>query len=92
MKKSKDFLREAEEHFMTADHVFRITYPMLKDKRLIFSIVQNLYNSSLNALHFLLYYENLYKQIDISQISDFELRYKYLIKKLKLLSAGASVC
>lgn len=50
--------------FKTADHLAYITYPFIKDNKLIISITENLYNSLVSTMTALIQFEAYYKRID----------------------------
>ncbi len=54
---------EANRHLRLADHMAYVTYPMLKDAKLLLSILDNIDKSLKRALDAYLYYERLYKRI-----------------------------
>ncbi|HLC57297.1 MAG TPA: hypothetical protein VJH95_01870 [Candidatus Nanoarchaeia archaeon] len=56
-------LAKSNQHFTTADHIAYVTYPLVKDQKLIVAVLENLYLSALTAVEALLYYERLYKRI-----------------------------
>ena len=63
MEQYENLVKEANRCFQSADHLTYVTYNLLKDKRLILSIIQNLYVASLSSIAAILHYEKLYKQI-----------------------------
>src|SRR3989338_1295550 len=56
-------LNRANQLFKTADHLAYVTYPLLKDNKLIITILENLSEASIKAMESLLYYEKYYKRI-----------------------------
>ncbi len=65
---------EANKSFQIADHLAYVTYPFVKDTRLIANITENLYNALINAMNSILHYDKLYKRI-FSLPDNFELRF-----------------
>ena len=63
MEKFKFLLRQARSSFETADHLAYVTYPMVKENKMLFIIVENLYKSCMKLVSAILYYERLYKRI-----------------------------
>lgn len=53
----------ANKSFNTADHLTYITYPLLKDTKLVVTITENLYNAFVYGMDAFLAYERLYKRI-----------------------------
>ena len=64
----------ANSAFRTADHLAYVSYPLLKDKRLLLAITQNLYLAGVKCMDALLYYERLYKRLNILP-ADFDSRF-----------------
>lgn len=65
MEDFKKLLREANSSFKTADHLLYVTYPLLKDNKLIISMTENLNTALLKSMEALLYYDRAYKRIEI---------------------------
>jgi len=63
MQTFKNLVLEANKHLRLADHMAYVTYPMLKDTKLLISVMDNLDKSLKKALDAYLYYERLYKRI-----------------------------
>jgi len=53
----------ANRHLHTADHLTYVTYPLLKDVKLIFAVIENLHTAYVSAMDAFLTYERLYKRI-----------------------------
>jgi hypothetical protein len=66
MQGFKNLVLEANKHLRLADHMTYVTYPMLKDTKILISILDNLKKSLNKALDAYLYYERLYKRISFS--------------------------
>ncbi|MEK6907619.1 MAG: hypothetical protein AABW45_03770 [Nanoarchaeota archaeon] len=56
-------LNQANKLFKTADHLAYVTYPLLKDNKLIITIAENLTEAMVKAMEAMLYYERNYKRI-----------------------------
>ena len=56
-------LDEAKKKHHVADHMLTQTYPLLKDPKLLLSVVSNLSAASINAMLAVLEYERLYKRV-----------------------------
>jgi len=54
---------KANRSFQTADHLAYVTYPLLKDIKLVITILENLYNAFVCGMDAFLTYERLYKRI-----------------------------
>jgi len=59
----KKIISEANGSLKTADHLAYITYPVVKDNRLLIKIIENLYVSLVMVMEGLLYYDRYYKRI-----------------------------
>lgn len=64
-------LEKANKLFEVADHLTYVTYPMVKEPKLIFTITEHILNSCVSAMDALLYYEYTYKRIDSYQNNNF---------------------
>ena len=53
----------ANKAFKTADHLTYVTYPLLKDPKLVITVTENLYNAFVYGMDAFLAYERLYKRI-----------------------------
>ncbi|MFH1308327.1 MAG: hypothetical protein ABIH72_05735 [archaeon] len=58
-------LNLASKHLQTADHMTYITYPLIKEKRLLLKILSELHISVINIVNSILQYEYYYKRIQI---------------------------
>ena len=54
---------KAEKSIMIADHMLFITYPLVKDNKLLMAILENIYIAFSQSLDSVLYYERLFKRI-----------------------------
>jgi hypothetical protein len=64
MSEILDLLQEANKRFNSVDHMLYVTYPLVKDNKLLILMVEGL-NKSLNLfLEALMNYEYLYKRIN----------------------------
>ncbi len=63
MELYQQLLEDANKSFKTADHLTHVTFPLIKDIKLIITITENLDKTLTNALNALLQYEFLYKRI-----------------------------
>lgn len=53
----------AKRTIRIADHMLTITYPMVKDPKLLLAVLENIFLSLTNAMASVLYYERLFKKI-----------------------------
>ena len=63
MHEVSDYLNKANKLIKTADHLTYVTYPLIKDNKLIIAITENLADAMTNAMDALLYYDKYYKRI-----------------------------
>ncbi len=63
MEKFLSSLEIAAKTIKTADHMAYITFPLLKDKRLLIKILSEIYLAMLNIVNAVLQYEYYYKRI-----------------------------
>ena len=63
----------ANKAFQTADHLIYVTYPLLKEVKLIIPIAENLYSTVINLMDAVLEYDRLYKRIDLL-VDNFDVR------------------
>ena len=73
-------LKEANLLFQRADHMLYITYPLIKDNKLIVSILDNLSNSLIKAMEAVLYYERMNKRVEMFPDS-FEVKFDIFKEK-----------
>ncbi|MEW6062748.1 MAG: hypothetical protein AB1571_00025 [Nanoarchaeota archaeon] len=74
MEKFQEHALLAKRAFQTADHLAYVTYPLLKEVKLIITITENLYIAAANLMDTVLEYDRLYKRID-PLVNDFEIRF-----------------
>lgn len=58
-------LEKARQELDTADHLAYMTYPLIRENRLLLKILEKLYYSVLNAINAILQYEYMYKRITL---------------------------
>ncbi len=63
MEKFIEYLAEAERIIKTADHLVYITFPLVKDKKLLLKILSETKIVITNCINSILQYEYLYKRI-----------------------------
>ena len=74
MEKFLEYLRTAEEKIQTADHMIYITFPLIKDKRLLLKILSEINIIVLNIMNSILQYEYIYKRINLTRDAKENLR------------------
>ncbi|MBW6442217.1 hypothetical protein K0A97_00335 [Patescibacteria group bacterium] len=65
MEKFLEGLTNAEKSIKTADHMVYVTFPLIKDKRLLLKILNEIKNSIIYCIGSILQYEYLYKKITL---------------------------
>lgn len=65
MEKYIQNLQESERLWQTAGHLAYVTYPLVKDKRLLLKILIEIKNSLSKCINAVLQYEHLYKRIKL---------------------------
>jgi hypothetical protein len=79
MEKFLENIIAAEKKIQTADHMTYVTFPLIKDKRLLLKILQEIKNAAVNCISSILQYEYLYKRITLYK--DSKLNFKTFIEK-----------
>lgn len=64
MEDFKKRVSKAKKLYETADHLAYVTYPLIKETKLIITILENLYASLIMSMDAFLYYDRLYKRIN----------------------------
>ncbi len=82
MERILALLKEANTKLNTADHLAYVTYPMLKESKLLIATMDNLYQSLSLAIESLLEYERYYKRISFVPI-DFNQKFD-MFKKISV--------
>ena len=62
-----EYLDLAGKSLRTADHMAYVTYPLLREKRILLEILNNVYSSLLNVINSVLQYDYMYKRINLYQ-------------------------
>ncbi len=65
MEKFLQNLQEAEKMIRTADHLIYVTFPLIKDKKLLLKIILETKAAIANCINSILQYEYLYKRINL---------------------------
>ena len=75
MEKFRAYVAEANKAFKTADHLIYVTYPVLKDNKLMATALEHLHSALKNGVAALIYYDAAYKRISVFP-SDFSLQFR----------------
>ena len=62
MERFQELREDARKRLQVADHLLTITYPLVKDAKLLLTISENLYYCVENAMNALLEHEKLFKK------------------------------
>jgi len=65
MEKIVEHVLEAEKNLKTVDHIVYVTFPLIKDKRLLLKVLQELKAIITHCITAVLQYEYLYKRINL---------------------------
>ena len=82
MEKFLENIIAAEKKIQTADHLIYVTFPLIKDKRLLLKILQETKNAVTDCISSILQYEYLYKRITLYKNP--KLNFKTFIEKCAL--------
>lgn len=63
MEKFQILREEAKKNIQLADHMLTVTYPLVKDPKLLLAVVENIFLSLTNSMGSVLYHERLFKNI-----------------------------
>ncbi len=58
-----EYIQETEKIIQTMDHLIYVTFPLVKDKRLLLKIISETKTAITNCINSMLQYEYLYKRI-----------------------------
>jgi hypothetical protein len=59
-------LQKAIKDSRIADHILYVTYPVIKDKRLLLKALDQIYDSIISTINALLQYDYIWKKIELS--------------------------
>ena len=65
MEKHEESLSKALSNMRIADHMLYVTYPIIKDKRLLLKTLEQVYDSVICTINSILYYDYLYKRVQL---------------------------
>jgi len=65
MEKYEINLEKASKALDTADHMVYVTYPLIKENRLLLRVLTEIYECLLNVINSILQYEYAYKRINL---------------------------
>jgi hypothetical protein len=65
LEKYQESMKDALKNIRVADHIIYITYPVIKDKRLLLKSLDAIYDSIVNIINAVLQYEYIWKRVQI---------------------------
>lgn len=65
MEKLRQLLMDANTQFKKADHLAYVTYPMVRETKLLYAIAEIIYDSLEKGIQAVLEYERMYKRIPL---------------------------
>ncbi|MFP4117507.1 MAG: hypothetical protein ACLFTR_01140 [Candidatus Woesearchaeota archaeon] len=71
---------EANKKISLADHMLFITYPLVKDSKLLLAVIENIFLAHTHIMGSLLYYERMYKRV-APFFDTFESKYRLFSEK-----------
>ena len=63
MERFQEELEAGRRHLRTADHLVSITYPLVKDNKLLITALENLISAGKNLMASMLHYEQAFKRV-----------------------------
>lgn len=64
MEKVRLLIGEAGRNIHIADHLLYVTYPVIKETKMLYSITEKIANASKKLMQAILYYERMYKRVN----------------------------
>jgi len=65
MEKFLENIQEAEKNLRTIDHIIYVTFPLIKDKRLLLKVIHEIKGVITSCITSILQYEYLYKRVNL---------------------------
>lgn len=81
MEKFQEASEQAKRNFKIADHMLSVTFPLVKDTKLLLAIVENLFLTYTNSIAAILYHERLFKRIPPYREDSFESKFNMFKEK-----------
>lgn len=75
------FRDEAEKRLKVADHMLTVTYPLVKDPKLLLAILENIYLGISHTLSYVLHYLRKDKKVP-SFLENFDSKYRVFVEKV----------
>lgn len=80
MERHDEFIALAKKSLKSADHLAYMTYPLVKDLKIILLITENIYSAVMNGMEAILHYDRYYKRINLLP-ENFESRFETFKQK-----------
>jgi hypothetical protein len=81
MDEYKRFRDEARKDIKIADHMLFVTYPLIRDPKLLLAVLENIFLTLTNTMGYVLYYERKFKRVP-SFFDTFESKYRVYVEKI----------
>lgn len=65
MEKFQELRDIAKKRMNLADHMLNVTYPFVKDVKVLMTVVENIFLAMTNSMSSVLYYERLFKRVPL---------------------------
>ena len=82
MEKFQELKDKAKKNIKIADHMLYVTYPLIKDPKLLLAIIDNIFLTYTNAMAAILHYERLFKRIPPFKEDSFEDKFNIFKDKI----------
>ncbi|MBN1275117.1 hypothetical protein JXA12_02395 [Candidatus Woesearchaeota archaeon] len=63
MEKFMEYRDRSRQNIRVADHMLTMTYPLVKDPKLLLAVLENLFMAITNSMAAVLYYERIFKRV-----------------------------
>ncbi len=63
MEKFQEYRENARKKLKVADHMITMTYPLVRDNRLLIAVMENLFLALTNSMASVLHYERVFKRV-----------------------------
>ncbi|MEE9525293.1 MAG: hypothetical protein V3V78_01660 [Candidatus Woesearchaeota archaeon] len=63
MERFQEHSQKAKRNIKIADHMLLVTFPLIKDTKLLLAVIENIFLGYTNAVAAILHYERLFKRI-----------------------------
>jgi hypothetical protein len=83
LEQFQEFRDKAKQNIKIADHMLGVTYPLVKDPKLLLAIMENIFLAYSNSVSAILYHQRLFKKIPPFQDS-FESKFNMFKERIVL--------